>query len=92
MTSVSRATMCAAAVLRREHRYADPPVVAVAADSVRGVRTAASSGSFLPLHYNYLLPIRLNVAAIQIEQRFMPVRGTAGCESTRSDAAGAGAA
>ena len=27
---------------------------------------------FAPLHYNYLLPIRLNVAAIQIEQRFVP--------------------
>jgi hypothetical protein len=27
---------------------------------------------FVPLHYNYLLPIRLNVAAIQIVQRFMP--------------------
>ena len=27
---------------------------------------------FAPLHYNYLLPLRLNVAAIQIEQRFVP--------------------
>jgi len=27
---------------------------------------------FLPLHYNYLEPLRLNVAAVQIEQRFVP--------------------
>jgi hypothetical protein len=27
---------------------------------------------FPPLHYNYLTPLRLNVAAIQIEQRFVP--------------------
>jgi hypothetical protein len=27
---------------------------------------------FTPLHYNYLLPFRLNVAEIRIEQRFMP--------------------
>jgi hypothetical protein len=27
---------------------------------------------FPPLHYNYLTPLRLNVSAIQIEQRFVP--------------------
>jgi len=27
---------------------------------------------FPPLHYNYLTPLRLNVAAVQIEQRFVP--------------------
>ena len=27
---------------------------------------------FPPLHYNYLTPLRLNVATIQIEQRFVP--------------------
>ena len=27
---------------------------------------------FPPLHYNYLLPLRLNVAEIRIEQRFVP--------------------
>ena len=27
---------------------------------------------FPPLHYDYLTPLRLNVAAIQIEQRFVP--------------------
>jgi hypothetical protein len=27
---------------------------------------------FAPLHYNYLLPFRLNVAEIRIEQRFVP--------------------
>jgi hypothetical protein len=27
---------------------------------------------FSPLHYNYLLPLRLNVAEIRVEQRFVP--------------------
>ena len=28
--------------------------------------------SFPPLRYDYLAPLRLNVAAIQVEQRFVP--------------------
>ena len=27
---------------------------------------------YLPLHYNYLTPLRLNVSTLQIEQRFVP--------------------
>ena len=33
---------------------------------------AASRRDFPPLHYNYLTPLRLNVATMQIEQRFVP--------------------
>ncbi len=27
---------------------------------------------YAPLHYDYLVPLRLNVSTIQIEQRFVP--------------------
>jgi hypothetical protein len=37
----------------------------------------ATAETFEPLHYDYLTPLRLNVASVEIEQRFVPGGGDA---------------
>ncbi len=52
--------------------WPDPTRDAAAAVPAGGLRRPRGTHGFSPLRYNYLPPIRLNVASIDIQQRFYP--------------------
>ncbi len=56
-----------------------PPLLGLAACAGSAEAPLTSPGaSFPPLSYDYLTPLRLNVASIDIEQRFVPPSGDLG--------------
>jgi hypothetical protein len=49
-----------------------PPLLVLAACGGNEPPLTSPGASFAPLAYDYLTPIRLNVSAIEVEQRFVP--------------------